>query len=162
MTRGDGQMRNRRTWQLALTVAAAGFVLSLAHPGGAFAGTAGVSGSTLRYVAENGEANAVELQLWDAGTPAQFWVLTDSSAPVTAGAGCTRLTDHSVDCGNPASAEVDLKDLDDAFHLAYPHKELPVVLTGGAGNDTLSGGSLGDVLDGGAGNDTLKPGRGAH
>jgi Ca2+-binding RTX toxin-like protein len=148
-------MELRRTWQLALTVVAAG--LALAHPGGAFAGTAGVSGSTLTYVAANGEANAVVLQVWDEGSPSQFWVLTDSGAPVTAAAGCTQLTDHSVDCGNPAAAHVDLGDLDDAFHLS---KGLVVVVTGGAGNDTLHGGNLADVLDGGTGDDSLDPGAG--
>jgi hypothetical protein len=55
-------MEIRRTWQLTLTMAAAGLALALMHPGGASAGTAGVSGSTLTYVATSGEANAVVLQ----------------------------------------------------------------------------------------------------
>jgi uncharacterized repeat protein (TIGR01451 family) len=142
-----------------VAIGAAVLALFLAHPGGAFAGTASVSGSTLSYVADANEANAVSLQLWNANSPSEFWVLTDTGAPVVAGAGCTPfqygISGHSVDCGKPSSAQADLKDLDDSFGLAYPHGDLPVVVVGGSGDDSLGGGSLADSLDGGAGNDVL-------
>jgi uncharacterized repeat protein (TIGR01451 family) len=149
--------QSRRARPPRFAIVAGVLTVMLMYPSASFGGTASVIGSTLNYVADVNEANAVSLQLWNAGQPDQFWVLTDSGAPVVAGAGCTPfgMSGHSVDCGSPTSASADLKDLDDAFGFAYPHYDLPVVVTGGAGNDSLAGGSLNDSLDGGAGNDAL-------
>ena len=138
--------------------------LFLIHPTGALAGTASVVGSTLHYAADAGETNTVTLQQWNANSPSAFWVLTDTGAPVTAGAGCTPfafgIPGHSVDCGKPTAASADLKDLNDAFGVASPDADLPVTVLGGTGDDSLGGSTLADSLDGGAGNDSLNGGSG--
>jgi uncharacterized repeat protein (TIGR01451 family) len=141
------------------------FGLVLAHPSVSLAGTASVIGSTLSYVADPGEANAVTLDAWNYGQPDQFWVLTDTGAAVVAGAGCAPFGagDNSVACGNPTSANIDLGDMNDSFGPdgAYPYDVMPVVVSGGAGDDSLEGGSHDDALDGGPGNDFLSAGSGS-
>ena len=146
--------------RLGAALGVALLALVLAHPNHAFAGTATVTGSVLGYTALPGESNDVSIEHWNAGQPNDFWVLNDYGAPVVPGPGCQPfafgLSGHSVDCGQPSSVNAALADLDDRFYV----QDLPAVVLGGVGDDTLHGSPLADSLDGEAGNDSLYAGRG--
>jgi Ca2+-binding RTX toxin-like protein len=154
-------------------------VVAIAALGGAAAADAGVvsvsvdspTRGTLVYEAGAGEANHVTVEL---SSDLTTWTVTDTGAPLTAGAGCTAEAEH-VSCAAPADGEslnhrVDMRlgDMDDhasgwnacsARQDGVPaYARCAVAIHGGQGNDTLVGHRDGDVyssLWGDAGADHL-------
>jgi hypothetical protein len=80
-----------RRWTIA--VGSAALVGALVLPASASAGTASIAGSTLTYSAAGGEENDVAIE-----TAGANFRMTDNTAPVTAGAGCTQRSPHRVNC----------------------------------------------------------------
>jgi Ca2+-binding RTX toxin-like protein len=125
-------------------IALGALLAGLALPASAGAATASITGSTLTYSAAGGEEN--DLFVETAGT--NFRV-TDNTAPVTAGPGCTQRSPHRVNCLTAGInlIEVLAKDQDDTVQL----------LTGTV-DANVTGGSGGDSLVSDAGDDTLSLG----
>ncbi|HEY6888575.1 MAG TPA: hypothetical protein VI300_12365, partial [Solirubrobacter sp.] len=159
MNEVETSMLNRRR----LIAAAVALAIPAALP--AFASAASVSAGaagaiTLRDAGS--ETNAVTVTL-DAGN----WVIGDSAAPLTAGAGCTQSAANEVRCAQAATRPTAyLGGGDDTF--AAPADGGWIVygeggsdhLTGGAGADTFFGGPGADTLIGAGGNDRLDGGTG--
>ena len=143
--------RSRRLRAVLLAVFAAAVLGSL--PASASAGTASiVAGDRVDYTAPAGQVNNVTISL---SGPA--YTVTDTSAPVVAGAGCAPLGANTASC--PAagidSVDVSVNDLSDAVTLnAVPRS----FVQGGDGNDALTGGIGYDNLRGEAGADALRGG----
>ena len=125
----------------------------------AHAATVSVSGTTLTFVAADGEANQLDVSL-----VAGVYTLTDAGAPLTAAAGCAQLAPDTATCpvGTITALALEGRDLDDAISMAGVATAATLsggggddVLVGGNGNDTLNAGADADRLDGGPGNDTL-------
>lgn len=140
-------------------------------PADAVAGQARM-GQSLRYDGAAGETNDVTIVREDTRT----FLLTDATAPVTAGPGCTAVTERQVRCSRSGAAAlgalVSLGDGDDKargpaiidggpgdddiFDTSVPDPEtipsgIGAISTGGPGNDTVTG-----LGTGGEGNDTLR------
>jgi Ca2+-binding RTX toxin-like protein len=133
-------------------------VLMLAAAAPAQASSVSVAGSSLTFVAADGEANDVAVTL-----AAGAYIVTDSGAPLNAGT-CTQLTPSSASCSATGitALSLDARDRDDRITLVAASVPATLVgaegddvLAGGDGADTLSGGAGADRLDGGTGNDTL-------
>lgn len=132
---------------LALTAAAV-----LALPAAAIATpTISVSGATLTIVGDDGP-NAI---LETSSDPTAPWFTSPGGQPLSAGPGCTQVTDTDVSCGLPANgtANVALGAGDDT--LIWWPTSIPVTVDGGDGDDEVTGGSGNDILHGGAGDDTV-------
>lgn len=122
------------------------------------ASAATVSGNPddLRYQAAPGEVNALTVTV--VGTDVQ---LADSGAPISAGAVCTVIDDHTVRCPAPTDAlDVLLAGGDDHLTMVGALQTLDVILEGGPGDDVLNGGQGTDLLFGEAGSDTIRGGGG--
>ena len=104
------------------------------------------------YVAAQGEANAVTVSSVTTPAGPGQTVIHDGGAPITPGAGCTRIDDHTVAC-SPHAVSVLAGDMDDSVTGGN-------TLRGGPGDDRLTGGASHQVLDGDEGNDTLSGGDG--
>ena len=130
---------------------------ALLGPSPALAGTASHSGTTLTFRGYAGEANTLtvsKVSVSDgrgrARTTVKMFRLSDSTAKVSAGAGCSRDSAQTV--------------------LCPVQRVSRLVLLGGDGNDVLknntgtrshlAGNDGDDVLIGGFGNDTMRGGRG--
>ena len=99
--------------------------------------TGGEKSSPIWVAAGAGEA---------ANRPKTRVTIEDRGAPVTAGSGCTQVSDNVVTCtGYNITAQVDTGDRDDEVTG-------PGVLRGGAGNDRLTGTY---IVYGGDGDDIL-------
>ena len=136
----------------------AAFLLA-AVPAVSQAATVSLGGTTLTYVAAEGEANSLTVTL-AAGT----YTLTDATAPLTAGNLCTQITPSEATCPSAGLIllSVDGRDRDDVIAIGPGTANATLtggagndILTGGDGADTLNGGTDADVLNGGAGIDTL-------
>lgn len=144
--------------------------------------SSGDSGSAqLEFTAAPGELNVVTL-VADAARIA--YVVRDTGAPLTPGAGCSAVDANTATCSSIrlfTGATIDVGDLDDRVTTPLTsqasaatmrilggagHDLLtgqgalyggpgPDVLTGGAGDDLLYGGAEGDLLLGGDGDDRL-------
>jgi Ca2+-binding RTX toxin-like protein len=123
-------------------------------PAAASAGTASVLRNTLRYHAATGETNSVAVL--EAG--ADFWVI-DLDSPVSAGVGCTSRSASVAVCAG-AGVEGLFVSLGDGNDEVANSTALLAVLRGGAGNDRLLGGLVGNELHGDAGDDVLEGGPG--
>jgi Ca2+-binding RTX toxin-like protein len=146
-------------------------------PPSAFASTAFVRASDglLVYRAAPGETNALEIREVSGAN------IVDTGAVITAGAGCTQISDHEVDCfgslpNGIQTADVRLRDRRDTVSLVLQDSvgfsfygqegddtltlcaQCPGVLLGGPGADALHGGDLGGRFSGGHGPDTLTTG----
>jgi hypothetical protein len=146
-------------------------------PSSAFASTAFVRANDglLVYRAAPGEKNAVEIREVSVAN------IVDTGAVITAGAGCTQVSDHEVDCFGSLpigiqTAHVLLRDRGDTASLVLQDSvrfsfngekggdtltlcgQCPAVLLGGRGADALHGGDLGGRFVGGRGSDTLTTG----
>ena len=130
--------------RLALAAATA-CLLGLAWTAPAFAGTAFVQGSVLKYEASSGETNAASV----VNLGADYFV-TENGSTLGVGAGCTLETQHTARCpaAGIASVAVSLGDLDDQLSAG----------SGGSAGYTLS-------VDMGSGNDSAdwpRTARGCH
>ena len=96
-----------------------------------------------------GDAAADRITVAGAGT---LFVITREGGGLTAGAGCTAAGD-ALTCPRQPSVSVNLGDGND--RMDTDNVSEPIAAFGGAGDDTLIGGSGGGVLVGGPGNDTL-------
>ena len=146
-------------------------------PSSAFASTAFVrpSDGVLVYRAAPGEINAVEIG------EATGVNIVDTRAVITAGEGCSQVSDHEVHCVGPLpfgieAAHIRLRDRRDTasflFQDSVPFSfygqegddtltlcsQCPAILLGGRGADALHGGDLGGRFSGGRGRDTLTTG----
>src|SRR4051794_10509468 len=137
---------------------------------------------TVAIAAASGEANTLALE-HAARTKGSTYALivTDTTAPLTAGRRCQQVDPNSVRCQDPRVPSIDvvnvkLGDGADAFATKGAQSaELFVTggpgddtltgrradLSGNAGNDTLSGTGSDDTMDGGSGDDTLDGNGGA-
>ena len=131
----------------------------LAFAGAAHAGTLSrVDADTLLYQAAPGETNRVFV--W---TDAHSVNVIDTSATVTAGAGCTTPAAHEGSCAatltqqSQTQLRIHADDQDDYVKILPGTLNLAIV-DGGAGEDELIGGGAisGNWLDGGAGADILE------
>ena len=130
-------------------------LLALASPSIAAAGTATLLTEptpTLAYTAAPGERNAIAVRV-EAVIGSTSVVLGDSGAPVIAGSGCATIDPNTVRCsvglGLPAIA-IDAGDGDDT--LAATEANINMTAFGGEGADRLTGAG---TLSGGPGNDVL-------
>ena len=138
-----------------------------------------VESAHLAFTASPGEINVVTLV-----ASATAYVVRDTGAALTAGAGCSPIDAHTASCSSarPFMSElIDVGDLDDTVTTPLSGRTSagtmrvlggagrdvltgqgvlyggpgPDVLTGGAGGDLLYGGAEGDYLLGGGGDDKL-------
>jgi Ca2+-binding RTX toxin-like protein len=150
-----------RTARLAVLVT----LTALAVPAAANAGTVSTADGTTTFRAAAGETNDVSMD--NQG-------VTDAGAPLSAGAGCSRVTLNTAACTFGSVFEAYLKDRDDRATISTGVGAVTVsggagddtvdadstisrvTVTGDGGNDDLTvGGESGQSADGGAGNDTL-------
>ena len=89
-----------------------------------------------------------------------FWRLSDTGAPVAAGAGCEQVRAWTVRCpqANVTALAISGGNLEDT--ITTPDG-VDAMIDGGAGNDVLTAGDGNDVLRGGIGKDVLDGGTGA-
>jgi Ca2+-binding RTX toxin-like protein len=137
----------------------------------ASAGVVRVEGSAVIFKAGNNEVNTIVIDKRGAGfNPetgefVQGFAVSDSTAQIFGGAGCRKFVGAVVcDITNPSFISLDLGDKNDTVSQREdgdPGDVVPMRVKGGAGNDTLTGGSLGDDLDGELGDDTITGGGGS-
>ena len=122
-----------------------------------------VESAHLAFTAAPGELNVVTLV---ADAAARAYVVRDTGAPLTAGAGCSPIDANTASCSStrPFLSElIDVGDLDDSVTTPLTGRTSAATMriVGGAGHDlltgqgTLYGGPGPDVLTGGAGDDLL-------
>jgi Ca2+-binding RTX toxin-like protein len=112
----------------------------------------------IHYVAEPGETNHVTVNFDDG---AFSFLIRDTGATITPGAGCTSISPDTVQCNETSEVlEATLADGDDFISVNVEDR---TVLRGGDGDDRLDGssnpGGRKEFLFGGAGDDVLR-GRG--
>ena len=140
--------------RLGLTLVTS-LMLALVIATPAMAGTASVAGGTLTYAAAQGEANTLTVTQ----TGPDSFEVTDTTAAVTAGAGCTASLSGAT-CNGPITAI--LADLFDLNDVADVNASVASELLGRTGIDQLTGGDGPDTINGGVGADTIDtvgPGR---
>lgn len=119
--------------------------------------SAGVVNGKLVVRAASGVVNGVIVS-----TAGSNLLVTDTSAPVTPGAGCSVSNPITVTC--PASGfaglDIDVADLDDSVTL-MPGITTPSTIKGGTGSDAIEGGDGADLIDGGTGADLVEGNGGA-
>lgn len=112
----------------------------------------------LQVTAPDGGSN-IAVSIVDGG-----WAVTDIANDVAAGSGCLRITRSSVKCPffmGGLRIAINGGAGDDSLAVTLPALEyISSVITGGAGNDTLTGSESFDTLNGGAGDDSLSGGAG--
>lgn len=120
--------------------------------GSAQAGTLTRSGSLVFYVADPGESEVLEVEA------AENFVRIHSSVTIDANSGCDVPTPGVGRCLVSASEiRLDLKDGDDVVTTLSTGSLglVPLFVTAGPGDDTITGSRKGDELYGNDGNDTL-------
>lgn len=140
----------------------------LGFTGSASAATVSVPAPTaqgaepIRYVADPGEVNDPVVSLGDFVNERfeRFATVTDPSAELFAGEGCTGVGPHTVTCVVTSIDQVDvsLGDGDDSVTVAPGAASPGVLADGGKGADRLTGGADFDLLDGGPGRDVVDGG----
>jgi Ca2+-binding RTX toxin-like protein len=130
----------------------------IAWPAAAHGATVKLTSHALVYTAAAGEANHLTITEQKGGKATPSFRLTDSQAPLVAGAGCSRNTAHTVTCPSGRVTIIVAKG-DDLHDTLVNETGMRSRLDGGKDHDTVLGGSAGDVLYGGSGEDTLS-GRG--
>lgn len=150
----------RRTRRALLAAALPAALAAAALPSAAEAATAAVSaGPVLEYSARPGETNQVFIRV---NTILNKLVISDNTAPITAGNGCTLNAAGNAECPtNVDLVNVQLSDGNDRIEYAAPHQ---AAVTGGPGNDLFLGAlrqaAPGRVIEpvfyaGGTGTDTV-------
>ncbi len=145
---GAGLMKRR----LAILVAG---VAVLAQPGLAGAGTVTLSGDVLSYGAAPGEANRVTIVATPDAGGLSLRVI-DTTAPVTAGAGCAPVNANEATCADPTPAT----GLDSLLVDAGDMADFVQVSTGWYAESIVNGGDGADELVGGYGRRNLLNGDG--
>jgi hypothetical protein len=120
-----------------------------AFPALAVATTVSAAGGRIAITAAAGETNSITFNEGDGQ-----YTITEGSAPIEAGAGCTKDASAArVACpGAGVVVKVELGDGDDSF---INSAGLGSEVDAGAGNDTVTGGFGDDVIRGDVGNDKL-------
>jgi Ca2+-binding RTX toxin-like protein len=149
--------RRRRLSALGAAAAAVGAQIALAGPASAAAGTIVQRVNDVFIVfAADGKANNITVADDPNGTSS--FVISDSGDVITLANGCTLTNAHTAFCPRPSAAHVSV-DAGDGDDTITKTTIFDAVLTGGAGNDTISTngavGAASDVLFGGPGNDTM-------
>ncbi len=130
--------------RLSILLGATAALLGVA--GTASASTASVSGTQLYYTAAAAETNNFTVDYTGAA-----YVMTDTGAPITPGAGCVAITANSVSCAGPPALYLvaSLADLNDVGVIGSGLTGRGQ-MEGGTGTDTLTGGvNYDDTLVGG-------------
>jgi Ca2+-binding RTX toxin-like protein len=130
--------------------------LTAVAPAAAHAASVDLAGSSLRYIANPGEANTVTIT-----SASGLFTITDTSVlSLSAGPGCTVAALTKVTCPTAGvnSVTVDVGDGNDTVNLAG--LTIPASVVDGPGNDTVTGGSSNDTFVGSSGDDTLNGGPG--
>jgi Ca2+-binding RTX toxin-like protein len=150
-------MRRKVVMPRFVPVAVAISLAALQTAAQASAGTATNTAATLVYEAAPGEGNQLVIR----GDHFNGFRVVDTTAPVTAGTGCTSVSVNEVFCrGAPivlgnTLIHVRLGDLDDSVRILGEADTIR--LEGGDGSDDLKGGStFTNLLDGGSGPDVLR------
>ncbi len=129
------------------------------HPGAPRVGatTAGVVNGKLTVRAASGVVNGVIVSVAGASL-----LVTDTSAAVTPGAGCSVNNPITVTCplSGITGLDIDASDLDDSVTL-MPGVSTPATIVGGTGADAIEGGDGADVIDAGTGADIVEGNGGA-
>ncbi|MDA0184560.1 Ig-like domain-containing protein [Solirubrobacter phytolaccae] len=130
-------------------------LLTLAVPSAAQAATVTLSGGVLRYAATAGEVSNVLFT--ESGGTLTVTRATGDTDPFTL-SGCGGTTD-SATCTGVTRIEVDAGDGSDRVTATSGDPlvgiPIPMVISGGSGNDVLTAGGRSDTLDGGDGDDDL-------
>jgi subtilisin family serine protease len=131
--------------------------------------TAAVSSGVLRFTAGAGQKNKVTATRFTDGGVAKYRIsdpystnttTQQSGSRIIPGAGCTRVNHTTVKCPVAGITRIVLSGGDQDDVLNAGTIAIPVTLGGGAGLDTLTGGTAGDSLFGGAGADLFTAGTG--
>jgi Ca2+-binding RTX toxin-like protein len=148
-----GRTRRAAAAILAVTAVAATAQLFTAGPAHAV-GQVWIEGSTLRFLADPGDDNSVNVTV----VGANYRIVDANANPVAAAFPCVAIA-NGADCpvASVTALQVQLGDLNDTGRNST---SLPSYLLGEAGNDYLIGGTGDDSLSGGADNDTLDGGTG--
>lgn len=122
-------------------------------------GTVSLSGNQLRFVAAAGKRNIIGTTYDSAAGQINVRSPYATGGRLTAGAGCTAVSQIHVRCPSAGVTRqyYDLGDRDDQL-TAIP--AFAAEIRGGDGNDTLNGSTAGDTIYGGAGSDELTAGSG--
>lgn len=113
----------------------------------------GLSGDELVVEAAAGLAHRMTIRHRDG------YVVVADSVRMTAGAGCANVTETEIQCPERAVTTITVKLAELADSLSY-RGLLPLVVSGGPGDDVLTGGLGPDRVYGGLGNDDLYGGAG--
>ena len=115
-------------------------------------GAARTPASQVRYTAAGGERNAVTIAERNG-----VWEIRDTGATVRVGAGCMRIDAHAARCANanPGRYALAVATFDGDDRVMVPDEVARMIVTGGAGDDVLTGG-LNVAMSGGAGNDMIE------
>lgn len=139
-----------RACRYVAAVAVAGGSIAVGATPAYAAGGITRSGDWVQLVARSGAAN--EIQVTTSGVNL---VVTDVRDALTAGTGCTQVTNRSVHCSlsGLSRVRIDAGDGDDIVRMSAG--PLDSTIDGGPGNDTLYGSTGTDSLIGRDGNDVL-------
>ncbi|WP_028062621.1 calcium-binding protein [Solirubrobacter soli] len=140
---------------LIATVAAFAAIVPAAH-----AGTLSVSGTTITFQANPGEANFFTVNWGNVSAGPDFVPKFDDHVDITPGPGCVvdGLGGHCDAAGPNPTVIVHLGDGNDLGQSINDHAAgHSVQFYGEDGDDDLQSGGSADLLDGGAGNDRLQP-----
>lgn len=126
-------------------------LLLVALPAVAQAADVAVQNGTLRYTGGQA-ANSVTVSLRSSAS----FVVSDSKANVTAGAGCTSMGQKRVSCPAAGVTGLAIDVAGGADRVSLDARiSIPATITAGGGNDVMRGGSGNDRLEGGPGADNL-------
>ena len=139
------------------------FVLALAAPAAAQAGTVSRSGSALMYTANPGERNGVSVE----AASATIVLITDggSGVDIADGSGCFPIDTENPRAGAQCTVDAQtmivtqLGDRDDRY-VGEQGLQLPELVAGEAGDDVIDSAEGADGIDGGSGNDRISGGGG--
>lgn len=132
-----------RTARMAApALAACALTMAFAGPAAADPSVVTRQGGEVRFSALGGEVNTVTFGIGQGGTLR----ITDTTSTLVAGSGCDQVDNHTVFCGQVATAtriQASLGNLDDT---ATNDTAIASDIDGGAGDDRITGGSGNDRL----------------
>src|SRR6478609_3066856 len=136
-------------------------LVALAAPSAARAADVFVDNGVLRYTAAPGKTSNVTFLESGAGTVQISVGSGDNDGLTPIAPNC--LPGTPVTCTGVTSAAIDAGDQNDRITAGFQDTvgaffglmNIPVIISGGDGNDALAGGARGDTIDGGAGDDEI-------